>query len=272
MSRASRPVRWVGTSWKMTKSRAEAVAYATVLRDRARPGPGLGCFVVPSFTLIDPVASLLHGSPVAVGAQDVHWEPSGAFTGEVSVGMVADAGATLVEIGHSERRALFGETDETVAWKTRAVLAAGLTALVCVGEPAVRRERGDAVEFVLRQARAAISAVPEDARHRLMLAYEPVWAIGEGGQPATPEQAGQMHRAIRGELVDAWGDAGHGVPILYGGSVTLGNAVELLAEPFVDGLFVGRAAWDVDIYLQLIAAASDSVGETADFCRLEATS
>lgn len=253
---APRPSYWVGTSWKMTKSFAEALRFTDHIRQGARPPAEVGMFVLPSFTLIQTVATALAGTGVRVGAQNAHWAPAGAFTGEVSVAMVAEAGAELVEVGHSERRASFGETDETVARKVAAVLGADLTPLVCVGEPASERDFGTAVEFVLRQVKIALSGVAPADLGRVLLAYEPVWAIGVEGTPATPEQVADMHAAIRGGLVERYGDYGWLPPLLYGGSVDRGNAAELLAQGNVDGLFVGRAAWDPDGFLALVDVAA----------------
>jgi triosephosphate isomerase len=208
-------------------------------------------FVLPPFPLIEPVARVLSGGPVRVGAQNVHWEDSGPFTGEVSAPMLVEVGATIAEIGHSERRQLFGETDKMVRDKVAAAQRHGITPLVCVGEPESVRASGDAAEFVAAQVRAALAGARPDAE--LWLAYEPVWAIGDQGRPATPEQADDMHAVIRGAAVDALGTAEADVPVLYGGSVDADNAAGFMAAPSVSGLFVGRAAWTAD---GLLAVAS----------------
>ena len=231
----------------MTKTLAQAREYAERLAsvawsDRVQP------FVIPSFTAIAVVADELGPrSRVLVGAQDGHWEDAGAWTGEVSMAQVADAGARLVEIGHSERREFFGETDERVNLKVLAALRNGLLPLVCVGEDAEYRRAGSAVDVVRAQLLAALAEVPQDAR--VLVAYEPVWAIGEHGTPASPDDVVDVIR----ELAQI---AGAGRPILYGGSVNQSNAADLLAVPEVSGLFVGRAAWQVDGFLALADLAA----------------
>lgn len=226
----------------MTKTLAESRAFASSLTDATWPA-GLQPFVIPPATAIDTVARTLGGdSPVLVGAQDAHWEDDGAWTGEVSVPQVKDAGATLLEIGHSERRAHFGETDERVNLKVRAALRHGLLPLVCVGEEAEQRRAGSAIDVVVAQVRAALDGVEDDVR--VLVAYEPVWAIGAGGIPAAAADVVDVISAI-GEV------AGRARPVLYGGSVSLNNAAELIAVDGVSGLFVGRAAWEVAGFLAL---------------------
>ncbi|SCL32158.1 triosephosphate isomerase [Micromonospora rhizosphaerae] len=249
-------VLWVGTSWKMNKTRAEAVSFATRLRDAAAAGgwPGVQPFVVPSATAISVVRDALGpDSPVVVGAQNAHWEDAGAWTGEVSVPQVADAGATLVEIGHSERREHFGETDRTVNRKVRATLRHGLTALVCVGESAEVRTAGGARQHVLSQVAAALDRVP--AGSGVLLAYEPVWAIGDRGREPTVDEVAEITEALDAEY------SGVASGLLYGGSVTTANARDLLHTRGVTGLFVGRSAWNVDGYLHLLRIATDVAQE-----------
>lgn len=242
--------RWVGTSWKMTKTLAEARGYARRLADTwgdGGPWPGVELFVVPPATAIAAVREELGPSPVLVGAQDAHWEDSGAWTGEVSVPQVADAGAVLVEIGHSERREHFAETDERVNAKVRATLRHGLRPLLCVGESAEVRDRGGAVEHVTRQVEAALNGVEDPTR--VLVAYEPVWAIGASGRPARPEDVVGVVAAVHAAAPRVAG-------VLYGGSVDPGNASDLLAVPGVDGVFVGRAAWTVDGLLRIADLAA----------------
>ena len=237
MSEPVRPVVWIGTSWKMTKTLAQARAYARALTGVGWP-PGVQPFVIPPATAIATVAEVLPpGGPVLVGAQDAHWEDEGAWTGEVSVPQVKDAGARLLEIGHSERRAHFAETDERVNLRVHAALRHGLLPLVCVGEDAEQRAAGRAVEVVSAQVSAALASVPPD--RGVLVAYEPVWAIGVGGTPAEPEDIGEVIEAI-GQV------SGPGRPVLYGGSVSVENAPGLVDVPGVSGLFVGRAAWQVE--------------------------
>ena len=259
MTASARPRAWVGTSWKMTKTRAEAVAYADALSARDDVPPGVQLFVLPPLPHLEVVAEILRPGPVRVGAQNVHWEDEGPFTGEVSAPMLAELGATIAEIGHSERRELFGETDDSVRRKVAAAQRHGLTPVVCVGEPWSVRESGAAVAFVQRCVRTAVADARAGAE--LWIAYEPVWAIGEHGHPAAPEQAEEIHAAIRSACVDVLGAAGADIPVLYGGSVTADNAAGYLAAPSVDGLFVGRSAWTVDGLLAVarVAAAARPV-------------
>lgn len=253
MTRApARSKPWIGTSWKMNKTRREAVSFAETL---AKEAPGLvdnvNPFVLPPFPLIDPVARALEGTGVTVGAQNIHWEEFGAFTGEVSAPMLTEIGAEMTAIGHAERRRYFGETDHTVRAKAATALRLGLTPLICVGESGEERETGSYVPFVVRQTLIALAGLTEDQVARVMLAYEPVWAIGVGSTPATTGQANEMHAVLRETIVVEYGTGGEQVPILYGGSVNLDNAAELAAAPDIDGLFVGRAAWDVDGFIRL---------------------
>ena len=244
---------WVGTSWKMNKTRAEGVTFARSLAGAEEAG--VQRFVIPPFTMLAEVAEALRGTSVVVGAQNAHWADAGAWTGEVSMPQVADAGATLVEIGHSERRAHFGETDETVGLKIAAALRHGLTPLACVGESLADKEGGRADEVLAREVEAALSPVA-GAEALVLLAYEPVWAIGERGVPAEPSYVDERHARIARVAADIMGRP---VPILYGGSVNAANCEALIACPHVDGLFIGRAAWDVAGYLDILARVSRAI-------------
>jgi triosephosphate isomerase len=249
---------WLGTGWKMNKTRAEALAYCGTLR--AAPDLAdlpLRLFVLPPFTALAEVAAALGATPVLVGAQNCHWAEAGAWTGEISAGQVKDCGAALVELGHSERRAHFGETDAAINLKVKAVLAHGMMPLVCVGETALERDLDAAAVTVARQARMALAGIGATDLDRVLLAYEPVWAIGEGGEPATPAYAASIHAAIKQAVTD---QAGRPVPVLYGGSVNPANAAALAAEPDIDGLFVGRAAWQPEGLLDLARQVAGVVG------------
>lgn len=248
---------WLGTGWKMNKTRAEAAAYCAALRDTGDlAGLPLQLFVLPPFTALAEVAAALAATPVLVGAQNCHWADSGAWTGEISAAQVKDCGAALVELGHSERRTHFGETDGAINRKVKAALAAGLIPLVCVGETALERDLDAAAVTVARQARMALAGVAAADLDRVLLAYEPVWAIGEGGEPATPAYANAIHAAIKQAVTDL---AGRPVPVLYGGSVNPANAAELAAEPDIDGLFIGRAAWQPEGLIALARQVAEVV-------------
>jgi L-erythrulose 1-phosphate isomerase len=254
----ARKVPWIGTSWKMNKTRGEARAFADVLKasDFAN-AKSVQPFVIPPFPYIADVADILSGTRVKVGAQNMHWADSGAWTGEVSAPMIKDCGATLVELGHSERRAHFGETDETVALKTQAALKHDLTALVCIGDTKEEFESGRTTQVLEKQVRALLKYVSGDASGKVIIAYEPVWSIGEGGTPASPEFANEQHIKIA-ELVK--NITGGTLPLLYGGSVNPGNCVALANQSHIDGLFIGRSAWDANGYIGIMKSVVDSLG------------
>ena len=196
------------------------------------------------------------GTRVGVGAENAHWEEKGAFTGEISTGMLVDAGAKYVIIGHSERRQYFGETDETVNKRTRAVIAAGLTAIVCVGETLEAREAGKLVEVIERQMNVGLKDVTAADCERLVIAYEPVWAIGTG-KTATPDQAQEVHALIRATLAKLVGaETAETVRIQYGGSMKPTNAAELLAKKDIDGGLIGGAALKAADFAGIVAAAN----------------
>jgi triosephosphate isomerase len=198
------------------------------------------------------VAKALEGSPIGLGAQDLYWEGSGAFTGEVSAPLLKDAGCSHVIIGHSERRQLFGETDAAVNRKARAALAAGLTPIICVGETLEERESGRAQEVVGGQVKGALAGFSPDDLAASVLAYEPIWAIGTG-KTATPAQANEIHGYIRGLLSDGFGDiVSNRVRILYGGSVKPENVDELMQEQHLDGALVGGASLKADSFARIV--------------------
>jgi triosephosphate isomerase len=207
--------------------------------------------ICPPAILIHRMAQALAGSPVLIGGQDHHWDDAGAFTGDVSAEMLADAGARLVILGHSERRAGYRETDAVVSAKVQAALRAGLEPIVCVGETLEQRKAGDALNVVTGQVRGSLPA--ELAGKAFSVAYEPVWAIGTGLTPTTPEIE-EIHRAIRATLVEMFGEAGKAVPILYGGSVKPSNAAEILHADEVGGALVGGASLKADDFLGIIRA------------------
>ncbi|TDL79343.1 triose-phosphate isomerase [Palleronia sediminis] len=247
----TRPQYWIGTSWKMNKTLAEAQDFARALAEAdAGRDPRIQRFVIPPFTAVREVAAILSGTSVKVGAQNMHWADAGAWTGEISPAMLTDCGLDLVELGHSERREHFGETDETVGLKTAAAIRHGLVPLICIGETLAEREAGAAAKTLAAQVRGALGGLSGEARAApILLAYEPVWAIGENGIPATSDYADARHSEI-GEL--AADLLGRRVPCLYGGSVNPENCAELIACPHIDGLFIGRSAWSVEGYLDIL--------------------
>ena len=245
---------WIGTSWKMNKLRAEARAFAAALAgSEVARGTAAQLFVIPPFTAAAEVAGLLAGTRVRVGVQNVHWAEAGAWTGEISAAMAADCGATIAEIGHSERRAHFGETDETVALKVAAALRQGLTPLVCVGDTRDEYDAGRTAEALDRQVRAAVSKVSSAEAAGVVIAYEPVWSIGEGGTPAEPDFADEQHARIKATLAEI---TGREPRVLYGGSVDPDNCAALASRSHIDGLFIGRSAWAVEGYLGIVERVS----------------
>ena len=240
--RLRRPV--IAGNWKMHKGPDEARAWAEAFLAACPPGDRSLVVFPPAVSLAVLAWAVRGRDDVLLGIQNIHWEAKGAFTGETSAPIAREAGARLALIGHSERRHVFGETDEQVARKVAAALAHDLDAMVCVGETIDERRAGRVDEVILRQLDAALAAVPKDAVARLSIAYEPVWAIGTG-ETATPGDASAAHGTLRRRLAEKLGgtDAA-GVPILYGGSVKPDNAAELLAAPGVDGLLVGGASLD----------------------------
>lgn len=233
----------------MNKTLAEAIAFADVLLS-SDDDPRTQCFVIPPFTAIREVKSILAETDVKVGAQNMHWAERGAWTGEISPSMLVDCGMDLVELGHSERRAHFGETDETVGLKVEAAVRHGLTPLICVGETHADKQGGRAAEVLAAEVRGALGRLSAEQRAApILFAYEPVWAIGEHGTPASPDYADVRQAEI---IQVAKEILGRRVPCLYGGSVNPGNCAELAACPNIDGLFIGRSAWEVSGYLDIL--------------------
>jgi triosephosphate isomerase len=247
----------IAANWKMNKTISEAVAFAEELRRELPSLPShRDLLLIPSFFGVRPVAQALAGARAWVGAQDLHWEKNGAFTGEVSAAMVKDAGATYVLAGHSERRHGLGEPDGVVAKKLGAALGTGLTPILCVGETLAERERGDQTRVVERQLAVAFEGRSTDDARATVVAYEPVWAIGTG-RTASPDDAVAMHRAIRGWVQGRFGAAvAKALRILYGGSVNPSNAASLLSRDEVDGLLVGGASLEVASFVGIVRAAA----------------
>jgi triosephosphate isomerase (TIM) len=229
----------IAGNWKMFKGPAETAQFCSALREREL-SPSVEVVVCPPFVSLAVAVQLLAGTDIAVAAQNVHWGTEGAFTGEISAPMLREVGVYGAIVGHSERRQYFGETDEAVAKRARAALDAGLSVIACIGETEAEREAGE-TEAVLRRQVSVL-----EADEQLVVAYEPVWAIGTG-KTATPELAQEAHALIK-SLLD--------VPVLYGGSVKPENAGELLAQPDVDGALVGGASLDVDSFASICLAAS----------------
>jgi triosephosphate isomerase len=246
----------IAGNWKMNLDRAGAVALARGVVARAAEFAHLDLLVCPPAVYLLPVTEVVHGTPVALGAQNMYHEPNGAFTGEISAAMLLDVGCRYVILGHSERRRILHESDAEVNRKTLAALAAGLTPIVCVGETLAERESGETQCVIRRQFVHSLSNVPADQINEVIIAYEPVWAIGTG-KVATPEQAEEAHAELRRLLVERYNDAAAAaVRILYGGSVKPANAADLLSQPNVDGALVGGASLKAEEFLGIAAGAA----------------
>jgi triosephosphate isomerase len=246
--------KFVCGNWKMHRTAPEARALAREVRAGVEAlAAAVDVAVAPPYTALAAVGAELAGSAIGLAAQNLHWEVQGAFTGEISAPMLADAGCGFVLVGHSERRQLFGETDESVRRKVAAALAAGLHPIVCVGETLPERESGRTLEVVGRQVRAALHGLAAEAG-RLTLAYEPVWAIGTG-RTASAAQAQEVHAAVRAILRELAPAAAEQVRIQYGGSVKPENAAELMSQPDVDGALVGGASLKAADFVQIVKGA-----------------
>jgi triosephosphate isomerase (TIM) len=240
-------------NWKMHKTIAEAEAYARELSPLVA-GASAEAAVAPGFVALAALGRALAGSTVALAAQNVNPNEQGAFTGEISAAMLADAGCRYGIVGHSERRALYGETSAFVAAKAAALLAKGIRPIVCVGESLAEREAGQTLAIVGAQLRDSLASVADERASDVVIAYEPVWAIGTG-RTATPQSAQEVHAALRAELVKRFGAAGGGVRIQYGGSVKPENTADLMAQADIDGALVGGASLDAKSFAAIVRAA-----------------
>lgn len=251
-------VYWVGTSWKMNKTLAEAMAFAEALAEFV-PGfdERIQPFVIPPFTAVREVKKALSPTRIKVGAQNMHWADAGAWTGEISPVMLKDCELDMVELGHSERREHFGETDKAVGLKTAAAVKHGLVPLICVGETLAQRNSGQAAAVLALQVHGALQFLEGAAKAATILfAYEPVWAIGDKGVPASSDYADRQQALIKKIARDLLPVV---PPVLYGGSVNPQNAAELVGQPNIDGLFIGRSAWQAEGYIDILKRASAAV-------------
>ena len=246
---------YLGTNTKMYKTIAQTRAFLERLAALTAdlPREELELFVIPSFTALETARSCVSPDQIRLGAQNMAWLDEGALTGEISPLMLKEVGVEIVELGHSERRHVLGESLEMIHQKALCAARHGFTVLLCVGETAEEKEQGCADEVLRMQLKSALHQLPAACAERLWVAYEPVWAIGEHGVPATAAYAEERHRALRETLCGLFGErAGEAVPLLYGGSVNPDNAVELSRMEHIDGLFIGRSAWDADRFNRII--------------------
>ncbi len=242
----------IAGNWKMHKTIAEGVELVRKIREGLATGRAADVLVAPPFTALEAVGRALAGSPIALAGQNVHWEAQGAATGEISPLMLKDAGCSHVILGHSERRQLFGETDNGVARKARAACDHGLVPVLCVGETLAEREAGGTLQVVERQLDAALAKLTPDEAAASVIAYEPVWAIGTG-RSATPDQAQEVHQSIRRRVSHSHGEpVATAVRILYGGSVKPANVTDIMSEADIDGALVGGACLEADSFLKIV--------------------
>lgn len=242
----------IAGNWKMHKTVREAIDFVTSLQKELEGWERTEVVVAPSFTALAPVAERLRGGRIALAAQDVCWEEEGAYTGEISPLMLRDVGCQYVIIGHSERRAYFGESDETVNKKVKAALSHDLNPIICVGESLEERERGDTFGVVEGQVKEDLRGVDAGAARNMVIAYEPVWAIGTG-KTASPGQAEEVQSFIRRQLSDMFSPAlAEVIRIQYGGSVKPDNIDELMAQPDIDGALVGGASLEVESFARIV--------------------
>jgi triosephosphate isomerase len=244
-------VKLICGNWKLHKTVAESIELATAIKNAIGPVRDIEVAIAPVFTALHPVARRIEGSSLLLAAQNCFWEDQGAWTGEVSAKLLKDVGCQLVIVAHSERRQHFGELDASANLKVRAVLRNQMTPILCVGETLAERDAGEAFNIVRRQLEGGLLSLTRDDAAKLVIAYEPVWAIGTG-RTATPLQAQEMHAFIRGKLGELFGDVADTVRIQYGGSVKPDNAAHLLSQPDIDGALVGGASLKADDFLQIV--------------------
>lgn len=245
---------YLGTNTKMYKTIADTVSFLTRLDENTvdLPRDELELFVIPSFTTLKDARACVPRQSITLGAQNMGWEDQGQFTGEISPLMLKEVGVEIVEIGHSERRHVLHETDEEENLKVLCALRHGFRPLLCIGETGQQKDWDISDEILRIQLKIGLKGVQAVDAGQLMIAYEPVWAIGVNGVPASPEHVEARHRTIRETLVGLFGEAGNEIPVLYGGSVNDANCEGLIVLPNVDGLFIGRSAWDADHFNAMI--------------------
>jgi len=246
---------FIAGNWKMHKTIPEAVEMVKALKEESPQLTDAELVVIPPYTMLSEVKKVIEGSTIQLGAQNIFWEEKGAFTGEVSPPMLKDAGCQYVTIGHSERRQYFGETNETVNKKIKASLAHELTPIMCIGESLEEREKGNTMDKVETQINSGLEGLGKDEIRRIVIAYEPIWAIGTG-VTATPSQAEEVHSFIRKKLTEKYGNeiASYAI-ILYGGSVKPANTYSILKENNINGALVGGASLEADSFIQITKEA-----------------
>lgn len=245
---------WYGTNLKMYKTNTDVKAYLTGLMEEAKrfDDGALNLFVMPPYTALEAAGRLLKDSPIILGAQNMAYEAEGQFTGEISAAMLKDVGVAMVMIGHSERRHVMGETDDELNKKVLLALENGFKVLLCIGETKAQKAFDVSDDLMRLQLKIGLHGVKEEALSNVLIAYEPVWAIGTEGIPAEPPYVQARHQQIKATLCDLFGQKGKDIPVFYGGSVNPGNATAMISCKDVDGLFVGRSAWNAKAFGDLI--------------------
>lgn len=247
---------YFGSNLKMYKNIQETVTYlkclSTYTEKLRKQYEQINLFILPSYTSLESASRNTDQSIIRLGAQNMCWENCGKYTGEISPCMLEETGISLVMAGHSERRHIFGETDPEENLKIRTALEHNFTALLCIGETKEEKEFGIGEEILRMQIKIGLHNIPVEKLSNIWVAYEPVWSIGEEGTPASPEYAEHMHQVIKDTLSSMFPEKGNEIPAFYGGSVNASNAAELICQPSIDGLFVGRAAWDARKFAELI--------------------
>lgn len=254
---------YFGSNLKMYKTIAETTSFLQKLVENTKDisREEMELFIIPSYTALSAAATAIDRHYCKLGAQNMHWEEQGQFTGEISPVMLREIGLDIVMAGHSERRHVFGETDLDENRKVRSALAHGFTALLCIGETDEDKKFGVSAEVLRTQLKIGLHGVELSQLSNVLVAYEPVWSIGVNGTPASAEYAQKMHHIIKDCLAEIFGEIGRDIPVLYGGSVNPSNAEELIVQPDIDGLYVGRAAWDADKFDLLIRMALKKLGK-----------
>lgn len=245
---------YLGTNTKMYKTIKDSIDFVTTLAENTKdiPRDNIEIFVIPSYTAIGPAREAVSKDLITIGAQNMHWAQEGQFTGEISPLMLKEVGTQIIELGHSERRHKMGELDIDINKKLLSSLKNEFRPLLCIGETKEQKDSGNAVKTLRIQLKVGLDGVKEEDISKIMVAYEPVWAIGVEGIPASPEYAEEIHQEIRALLIEMLGEKAKDIPLLYGGSVNNENFSELISKEEVNGLFIGRSAWNADKFTKII--------------------
>ena len=256
---------WIGTNWKMTKTIAEGKVFTKRLKQISEQLlSDIQLFIIPSHTALVPIKEITFDSNIHLGAQNMHWEDSGAYTGEISPQMLDEIGIDMIELGHSERRQYFNETDEAINKKVHAALKYSIKPLICIGENLEQKNNMISKEILSSQLKVCLKGVSKEQAKDVLIAYEPVWAIGEHGIPADAAYVAEIHDFLRNTLEEIFDETGMEIPILYGGSVNHDNFLEYIDLENVTGLFIGRAAWNIDSFAEILYQLDAHIEKKAD--------